>query len=821
MTRETGAVVEPEVERELDRVCTALEAAGYRVVEGGIPNAARAPELWAELVGTELLHSALPDWHGLIAESNLQHIETQFGLFDLGDSLSAWSRAFVERRQTAQATAQLMEEHPLIVAPVAGMKTPRLDFDQYLDLEATRDLFDHMRDVVWVNLLSLPSLALPNGIQLVARRFHEAEAAAAAAAIVDALEPVSIAEPAPPPTDSTPMTQRETMSEVLPKTGFQSPYDVPTPAGAEGWEEMYPYYLLFDPARRDEEEKRFWFYNGMHFPEPMPAFDMITGGSCYQSIGLYQGRVFSIPTVLGIEHRVVNGYVYITSNEVTDPAEIEKRLEVFLPRIGFYYANWDSLVNRWQAEVDKRIEELATLEVPKLPELEDEQEVIHDHKLGSNYRLMRSYDRTLQLYNELNQLHFELLLLAYGAYLTFFQFCQGAFPDMGMQTMTQMIAGYDTTMFRPDDELKALARSALDKGVDGAFTDGRSHEEILAELSESEPGREWIADLESRQHPWFYMSTGDGFYHHHRAWADDPRLPFAAIGGYIRQLGEGRSLERPKEQLLAERDRIASEYSALLPTDEERGQFDEMLGLCRHVFPHAEGHKFFIEHWGTSLFFNKMREIGEVFVDQGFFEEADDVFFLNIHEVHEALFDLGLAWSGGTPGRGTLYWPPRVARRKEILAKLAEWNPPPALGTVPEVISDPTVQLLWGITADRLHAWAATAGGGDGVGDVSGYAASPGVVEGVARVVRSIDEIGTVQQDEILVCSVTAPSWGPVFPKIAGAVSDIGGMMSHAAIVAREYGLPAVVGTGNATSTIKTGDRVRVDGNTGSVTILS
>jgi pyruvate, water dikinase len=611
------------------------------------------------------------------------------------------------------------------------------------------------------------------------------------------------------------------MSEVLPKAGFQSPYDVPTPAGAEGWEEMYPYYLLFDPGRREQEERRFWFYNGMHFPEPMPAFDMITGGSCYQSIGLYQGRVFSIPTVLGIEHRVVNGYIYITANEVSDPAEIEKRLEVFLPRIGFYYANWDTLVDRWQVEVDKRIEELAALEVPRLPELEDEQEVIHDHKLGSNYRLMRAYDRTLQLYNELNQLHFELLLLAYGAYLTFFEFCQGAFPDMGTQTMTQMIAGYDTTMFRPDDELKALARSALDKGVDGAFASGRTHDEILAELGESGPGREWVADLESRQHPWFYMSTGDGFYHHHRAWADDLRLPFAAIGGYIEQLRQGTSLDRPKEKLLAERDRIASEYAALLTTDEERRQFEEMLGLCRHVFPHAEGHKFFIEHWGTSLFFNKMREIGQVFADQGFFQAADDIFFLNIHEVHEALFDLGLAWSGGKPGRGTVYWPPRVARRKEILAKLAEWTPPPALGTVPEVISDPTVQLLWGITADRLHAWAAAAGDGEGYGAVSGYAASPGIGEGLARVVRSVDDIGTVQQGEVLVCSVTAPSWGPVFPKIAAAVSDIGGMMSHAAIVAREYGLPAVVGTGNATSAIKTGDRVRVDGNTGAVTILS
>ena len=240
-----------------------------------------------------------------------------------------------------------------------------------------------------------------------------------------------------------------------------------------------------------------------------------------------------------------------------------------------------------------------------------------------------------------------------------------------------------------------------------------------------------------------------------------------------------------------------------------------MVGLCRHVFPHAEGHKFFIEHWGTTLFFNRLREIGAVFVEQGFFAEPDDIFYLNIHEVHEALSDVGLAWSGGSPGRGTVYWPPKVARRKEILARLGEWTPPAALGSVPDVINDPTVQLLWGVTSDRLRAWAS---GGDG--DVSGYGASPGVVEGVARVVRTIDEIGDVQVGEVLVCSVTAPSWGPVFPKIAAAVSDIGGMMSHAAIVAREYGLPAVVGTGNATSTIKTGDRVRVDGNTGIVTVI-
>ena len=430
---------------------------------------------------------------------------------------------------------------------------------------------------------------------------------------------------------------------------------------------------------------------------------------------------------------------------------------------------------------------------------------------------MASYDRALQLYNELNQLHFELLLLAYGAYLTFFQFCQTAFPDMGLQTMSQMIAGFDTTMMRPDDELKALAAKAIELEVDGAFVEGRAADEILEELWSSEAGREWIADLEARKHPWFMMSTGDGFYHHHRAWADDPRLPFTAMIGYVAQLRAGQDLGRPRERLLAERERIADEYRDLLATDEERAQFTEMLGLCRHVFPHAESHKFFIEHWGTSLFFNAIRKVGAVLAENGFFPEADDIFYLNIHEVHEALSDVGLAWAGGAAGRGTVYWPQRVERRKEILATLSEWVPPPALGVVPEVINDPTVQLLWGVTAERLRAWAL--GAGD-EGGVHGYAASPGVAEGLARVVRDVNEIGSVQQGEVLVCSVTAPSWAPVFPKIAAAVSDIGGMMSHAAIIAREYGLPAVVGTGHATKQIKTGDRIRVDGDTGTVTIL-
>ena len=82
------------------------------------------------------------------------------------------------------------------------------------------------------------------------------------------------------------------------------------------------------------------------------------------------------------------------------------------------------------------------------------------------------------------------------------------------------------------------------------------------------------------------------------------------------------------------------------------------------------------------------------------------------------------------------------------------------------------------------------------------------------------EEVNDLQQGEILVAPITAPSWAPVFPKIQACVTDIGGMMSHAAIVCREYGVPAVTGTGFGTDKIKTGDRIRVDGSSGKVTIL-
>ena len=103
-------------------------------------------------------------------------------------------------------------------------------------------------------------------------------------------------------------------------SAFPSPYEIATPAGCEGWEEMYPYHVLFDERRREKDENRFWFWNSMHFPVPMPAFDVHAIDSPYQAVGEWQNRFFAVPPAMGIDYRIVNGYVYISGNPVTDPA---------------------------------------------------------------------------------------------------------------------------------------------------------------------------------------------------------------------------------------------------------------------------------------------------------------------------------------------------------------------------------------------------------------------------------------------------------------------------------------------------------------------
>ncbi|MGD0375790.1 MAG: PEP-utilizing enzyme [Streptosporangiaceae bacterium] len=605
------------------------------------------------------------------------------------------------------------------------------------------------------------------------------------------------------------------MSQPSGERSFPLPSQIPAVAGAEGWEEMYPYFSRFQP----EDDQRFWFYNSMHFPEVVPAFDGLTSEIPYTAIGANTARVFSFPTTMGIEYRIVNGRVYITANPVTDPAQIERRLAHFQERAGYYYANWDRLYGEWQQRIEALIAEIEAVEVPRLGELDDLSVVMESRGFASNHLLRENFHRCIDLYSKMWHHHCELLMLGYGSYVVFFEFCKQAFPEIGDQAVARMVAGMDVTMYRPDDELKKLAALAVELDLGDLFVEGNEPDKVLSALAErGGAGDRWLAAFEKAKDPWFLVSVGDGFYHHHLCWADDLTVPFAALPHYIEEIRAGQDLDRPTARLAEERERIAEQYRALLGSEDEKGAFDQMLGLCRQVFPFIESHKFYCEHWFTTRFFQKIRGFGQLLAERGVLAEADDVFHLRHLEVEDALADVQLAWASGGKELGGRYWQPIVARRKAIVETLAGWSPPPALGPVPESLNDPAVQMLWGVTDETIETWLDAEELDDDI--VRGYAASPGVVEGIARVLMTVNEIGQIRQGEILVCAVTAPSWGPVFGKIAAAVSDIGGTMSHAAIVAREYGMPAVVGTGRATTRIKTGDRVRVDGDRGIVTIL-
>ena len=104
--------------------------------------------------------------------------------------------------------------------------------------------------------------------------------------------------------------------------------------------------------------------------------------------------------------------------------------------------------------------------------------------------------------------------------------------------------------------------------------------------------------------------------------------------------------------------------------------------------------------------------------------------------------------------------------------------------------------------------------------DLYGAASTQGVVEGIARVVLTQEEMSQLQPGDILVAPSTSPLWTPVFGILKGVVTDAGGTLSHAVIIGREYGLPVVAGTAEGTSKIKTGQRIRVDGDNNAVYIL-
>jgi len=605
-----------------------------------------------------------------------------------------------------------------------------------------------------------------------------------------------------------------------PQTGrFRSPFEIETPPGAEGWREMYPPYLLFSEENRAFEDSVFWIWDSMHLPEVELPFDTHTHENWMPAFSVSNSRVFALPPSNGGTQRMLNGYEYVTLTPVTDPRELEARSTVFAARAGYYYQNWNELFERWKVKAEKLIGDMAALEVAeRLPDLESDEFFRAHPAANSGQFLLRAYDTLMQMDITAWTYHFEMLNIGYAAYLNLFMFCRQAFPGITDQTLAHMLSGTETMYMRPDAELRKLARLAIDLGIGQRVASSADPQQVIAALRSDPAGQQWLQALESIKQPWFNLSTGNGLYHHHVSWNEDLRVPFKAMTGYIQTLQRGGSIDRPVNEINERKQRLTAEYRGLLQTEEDRQVFDQNLGLARTVATFIEDHAFIIHDWYHSVEWNKVREFGRFLANNRFIDQVDDLFYLNRWEVPQALFEAVSAWSSVTPCRGANgYWKGHVQKRKGIIEALRKWTPPPALGPVPPESDDPVMLMLYGLNTERIQSWL---GVGDGSANVlRGVAASSGQATGTARVVRSVNELSQVHEGEILVCPLTEPAWSPIFSTIKAAVSDIGGIMSHSAIISREYGLPAVVGTGNGTTRIKTGDTITVDGTAGVVTI--
>jgi phosphohistidine swiveling domain-containing protein len=239
-------------------------------------------------------------------------------------------------------------------------------------------------------------------------------------------------------------------------------------------------------------------------------------------------------------------------------------------------------------------------------------------------------------------------------------------------------------------------------------------------------------------------------------------------------------------------------------TGDARVQLQSTLDLSANMSPLTPDHHFYIDQGTNARLRMVLVGIGDRLVEDGIVDDREDTVFLLYNELRQLL---------GEPKAFDAK--ALISRRRDEREQAFEIRPPAWVGTTTQAALDFPYLGLWGFP-EKFTRPAPTA-----TSELRGLPASPGVAEGLARHVRSLEEFDQVRMGEILVCQMTNPAWVVLFTKIAGLVTDAGGAASHPAVVSREFGIPAVVGTSVATQRIKTGDRIRVNGSTGMVEILS
>jgi rifampicin phosphotransferase len=282
-------------------------------------------------------------------------------------------------------------------------------------------------------------------------------------------------------------------------------------------------------------------------------------------------------------------------------------------------------------------------------------------------------------------------------------------------------------------------------------------------------------------------------------WCEDPAVPLDQVRAFLAMPNYDFTAERRKQS--EERERYVAETMAALEPD-QRQRLQDAIDAAVAVAPILEDHNYYIDQRVGVLPRRLVLAAGRRLNSAGALADPADVFYLQRDELRRALLGSGEGMTA-------------VAEERRMeMARWAQITPPETVGAPPQAevpAQDEAPDRFWGTRNLRS----------DRPGELKGNAASAGVGRGPARVLATLNEAGRLQPGDVLVTRTTMPPWTPLFAVASAVVTETGGILSHAAVTAREYGLPAVLCVEDATRLIRDGQPIEVDGNKGTVRILS
>jgi pyruvate,water dikinase len=555
----------------------------------------------------------------------------------------------------------------------------------------------------------------------------------------------------------------------------------------------------------ETEKLLFWVYDDLHCPHPLSPMYEDVGGWWLSCDHMF--RRFGTPFATDWIYKNINGYLYTAAipaeaglqvatqeyNYATSPvvpeapdyaAKIGTYLGAVLPTYGLQFANWwrDRLVpemDRNFAYLEGMLDKQGELNLMELACLLEDAIDIHDRHWKIHWMLnFAQLSATLNLRAVMEKAHGKINEQLLGR-------LQNSARDRNWDSIGALWKMKEEAKADPD--LAAIFR---------ADTAG----EIIAALKASERGRRFI---DERVVP--YQKE----YGWHAVWSHEFIFPNVVevmepvvelVRGYIES-----NYDYPKTIGALAAD-IAAAAEEIL--DGLEGEALEEMRAANEInlrmAPLTPDHHFYIDQGANAHVRQVLLAIGRKLVAAGALEAADDVILFRYNELRVFMGN-----PAGMDGRAI------VAKAKAAREKAYTFRPKEWVGTVTATQLAFPYLNLWGFP-DKFYRTESLV-----AGRINGLGASPGVVEGIARVVLREDQFDDVRAGDILVCQMTNPAWVVLFTKIVGLVTDAGGTASHPAVLSREFGIPAVVGTSVATEQIRNGDRVRINGTNGEVQILA